>query len=299
MSQTLDKWLRSDKRLSWLYEGKVRPYFSVSPEGREFLNSCFHKQTQQMFLEPFLLNPKEIKDMYTLRAALAVDKLTFHHNDMVMPDWVFYDCAVLPGVVCGFVAHESILPKNLWPDHLRDQVEHLEWIPVSLFIMIPSVKKGEWVAHNLCSINFTKKVNFYGLGFLSKLFGMLYAGVDNCLGMTQWDSPALRVHSFYGPFCVKSSYNLLHSCINTLTYSLTLDESFWPLFFDKDSRLDFFHQHLEPAGFQVDPSSNDSLKGLHEHILESPKELYLNPLDVVDKIQKGESGLLELFYYKK
>ena len=52
-----------------------------------------------------------------------------------------------------------------------------------------------------------KKHRYYGLGFLTKAFGLWYANIPVCCGVTQWTSPALKIHSHYGVIEVLTAYH--------------------------------------------------------------------------------------------
>ena len=99
--------------------------------------------------------------------------------------------------------------------------------------MIPSQIPGEWVAHNLCSVNtvLPEDERRYGLGFLTKAFALWSAGARTLCGVTQWTSPALRLHAHFGPFEILGAYTRIHSHPATLTYRVELDPAVWPGFF--------------------------------------------------------------------
>ncbi|MEZ4873543.1 MAG: hypothetical protein R2827_15140 [Bdellovibrionales bacterium] len=65
-----------------------------------------------------------------------------------------------------------------------------------------------------------KEDRLYGLGFLSKAFGLAYANIRTCCGMTQWNSPAIRLHSHYGVLEVLTAFTPAHTHAHTLTYRL-------------------------------------------------------------------------------
>jgi hypothetical protein len=213
---------------------------------------------------------------------LNLESKAFQKSAMPMPRWVFYDCAIMPGFVCGFAQKTATLSESYVESVGIDS--NLEWTPISLFIIIPTLRRGEWVAHNLCTANSLvgEADQHYALGFLTKAFGLWYANVEVLCGMTQWQSPAIRLHSHYGPFEVLTAYTPVHSYARTLTYRSRLDFAYWPSFFSEgrsftsNGRL----PQYELAGFQVDPADENSLKALQQRIENGEGPYYLSPVDI-------------------
>ena len=198
---------------------------------------------------------------------------------MPMPRWVFYDCAIMPGFVAGFAIHRS----KATPEMLKilQPSERTEWLPISLFICIPAMAPKEWVAHNLCSLNsmIPKEQSIYGLGFLTKAFGLWYANVEVLCGITQWASPAVRLHTHYGDFEVLTAYTPVHSYARTLTYRMVTDAKEWMRFFTHEQAVDFADKY-EPAGFTVDPKNDDSLKAFQRRLESGDARYYLNATEI-------------------
>src|SRR5690606_23261208 len=175
----------------------IRPYIFIRQEnhvvnpGQRHSLDWFPKNV--LYKDPLRLSELEFAErIYDLEGK------AFGPSNMAIPRWVFYDCAVIPGIVAGYAYRTKKLPEPL--KKVLRSGEDCEWTPLSLFIIIPTIHKGEWVAHNLCSVNslLDKKDRLYGIGFLSKAFGLWYANVELCTGMTQWGSPAIKLHSNYG-----------------------------------------------------------------------------------------------------
>jgi hypothetical protein len=185
---------------------------------------------------------------------------------MEMPRWVFYDCAVVPGFVAGFACRTSKLSPAL--KAVMGVRPGCEWTPLSLFIIIPTMRRGEWVAHNLCTINSLlkeKKDHLYGLGFLSKAFGLWYANVEQCTGFTQWGNPALKLHSHYGYLEILGSYAPIHSHAKTLTYRANVSTTCWEMFFTRKDDMAFL-ENYQPTQFVIDPKDESSMIGLQRRI---------------------------------
>lgn len=214
---------------------------------------------------------------------LSLEAKAFGPSGMAMPRWVFYDCAIVPGFVAGFAHRTATLPEAL--RNVLAVEDGDEWTPLSLFIIIPTMsKKGEWVAHNLCSVNslLDKRDQFYGIGFLSKAFGLWYANVRTCCGMTQWASPSVRLHAHYGDFEVLTAYTPVHSYSRTVTYRVNIDVGCWPTFFTKTLKTGFEDNHV-PAGFIVDPKSDQSLIDFQRRLERGEGPYYLDGNETVQK----------------
>ena len=275
--------LDASGRLSWVHDDNIRPYVFVRPENRIHFPGETHLNLNWFPQKVLYKNPLEMDEVRFADQILYLETKAFGPSGMAMPRWVFYDCAVLPGFVAGFAHRTKTLPEAV------KKVIHVEptdeWTPLSLFIIIPTMSaKGEWVAHNLCSINslLEKPDHFYGIGFLSKAFSLWYANVVTCCGMTQWTSPSVRLHAHYGDFEVLTAYTPVHSYPRTLTYRVKVDVERWSQFFTKTSHTDFSDLY-QPAGFNVDPTDEASLKSFQRKLERSGGPYFLNSSETISK----------------
>lgn len=277
-----------DKRLSWMTNPDVRPYVFVRPENRIDAPGALHKDLDWFPHDVLYKNPLEMDEVTFADRILSLEAKAFGPSGMAMPRWVFYDCAIVPGFVAGFAHRTATLPEPV--KRMLTIEEGDEWTPLSLFIIIPTMSraKGEWVAHNLCSVNsvLDKQDQFYGIGFLSKAFGLWYANVKTCCGMTQWTSPAVRLHAHYGDFEVLTAYTPVHSYSRTLTYRVNIDPTIWPTFFTKKLR-DGFHANHVAAGFEVDPVDEDSLKAFQRRLERGEGPYFLDGTETIQKDLKA------------
>jgi hypothetical protein len=224
---------------------------------------------------------------------LNLETKAFGPSGMEMPRWVFYDCAIVPGFVAGFAARTSSLSqatREALSVATEKDAKGEEWTPLSLFIIIPTMSdKGEWVAHNLCSVNsiLPKELQYYGIGFLSKGFGLWYANVQKVCGMTQWTSPSVRLHAHYGDFEVLTAFTPVHSYSHNLTYRVEVDTTGWEKFFSK-SGAGNIKSIYKPAGFEVEPKNEESLIRFQRKLEAGEGPFYLNGAETVTKAL-GES----------
>lgn len=229
-------------------------------------------------------NEPLIKDSQSMHEGAFTDQLLNLENKvfgekLAMPRWVFYDCAIMPGIVSGYAIHRSAASETI--KAVTKAPADAEWIPLSLFITIPTLRPGEWVAHNLSSINsaLPKSEQFYGLGFLSKAFGLWYANIETCCGMTQWTSPAIKLHSHYGDIEVMTAYTPSHTYASTLTYRLKVKPAEWDRFFT-DHQAPRFYQQYRAAGATVVRSQEQSLKELQSRIEGGAGPYYLDAAEI-------------------
>lgn len=270
--------LLKNPRLSWLNSEHLRPYVYVRPENR--IAQPGQRFTLDWFsAPPVYKNPLAMDEVDFADMIIRLETSAFQATGMPMPRWVFYDCAVMPGFVAGYALHRSkATPEML--DVLKPS-ERSEWLPISLFIAIPAMAAKEWVAHNLCSINSSipKGQSIYGLGFLTKAFALWYANVETLCGITQWSSPAVRLHTHYGDFEVLTAYTPVHSYARTLTYRMVTDSREWKRFFTHEQAPDFTEKY-EEAGFTVNPKDDESLKSFQRRLEAGGTRYYLNATQI-------------------
>lgn len=266
---------------SWMESGDIRPYVFVRPENR-ITNPGTKHHLDWYIHEPIYKNPLDLCELEFAEQIYFIEGKAFGPSNMAMPRWVFYDCAVMPGFVAGFACRTAKLPEALKKVMRFD--ENCEWTPLSLFIIIPTMHKGEWVAHNLCTVNsiLPKENQLYGLGFLSKAFGLWYANVEQCSGMTQWGNSALKLHSHYGHLEILGSYAPVHSHAKTLTYRLEVNTNCWEKFFNRDEDLSFLEKY-EKTSIVIDPKSEESMIELQNRIERDEGPFYLSATEIAAK----------------
>ena len=97
------------------------------------------------------------------------------------------------------------------------------FIPMSMFIAIPTVHRAAWFGHNLCSLSSAyPETKTQGLGTLSKTLGLKCFGPTRLYGATQWDSSSLHIHLKYGPLKLVTAWTPAHTHVATLTYRMDL-----------------------------------------------------------------------------
>lgn len=278
MSDSISNLLLS--KSPWLSSEDIQPYVFVRPENSIAQPGTRHSIDWFKHKKPIFKNPLDLKELPFAEAIYQIEWKSFGDKEMAIPRWAFYDCAAMPGFIAGFAAKTKKLPKKILD--LLNYSDEQEWCPLSLFIIIPTMHKGEWVAYDLCAVNsiLPKEEQFYGLGFLTKAFGLWYANVEQCSGMTQWGSPALRLHSNFGDMEVIGSYAPLHTHANTMTYRCLVKTSSWEQFFTKEEDFAFLEQH-RPSAYSVNPQDVNSMILLQNKIQDNEGPFYLRAADIL------------------
>lgn len=266
---------------SWMTDENVRPYIFSREENLISQPGSFHKF--DWFNHDYLMfEPQKMDNTDFGKSILKLDELAFGHAGMTTPHWVFYDCGVMPGLVAGFAAKTKWLPPII--NQKLDIKDHQEWAPISLFIVIPTVAPHTWMAHNLASTNsFTRKENHLKhLGFFTKAFGLWYANIERSYGITQWHSPALKLHPNYGDFELITTYTPLHDYPNSVTYCLTVNANDWLRMQDREKIPSNFLERFEPIG-AINPKDNEDLKRIQLQLEQKHHRLYLWGKEILQK----------------
>jgi hypothetical protein len=290
------------KKASWMNSEDIKPYVFVRHENKIAQPGSFHR-LDWFPQNPIIKDPLDVRELAFADRIYSLEERAFGPSNMAMPRWVFYDCAVVPGFVAGFAIRPRALSKVLreildpkkFPatgSPIRtskvlkevESLDELDWVPLSLFIIIPTMHKGEWAAHNLCSVNtlLPKEEQLYGLGFMSKAFGLWYANVQQCTGMTQWGSPALKLHSHYGHLEVIGAYAPVHSHAKTITYRVQVNTHCWEKFFNKEPDLAFLEAYGSTDEY-IDPQSESSMLDLQRKIESGQGPFFLNTGEIAQK----------------
>lgn len=268
--------LFNDNRLTWLEEDHIRPYVFVRA------NNAIKSPGRSRL--PWFPNPPLVKDPIKMDESGFTDQILNVENKvfgekLAMPRWVFYDCAIMPGITSGLAIHRDAAPQSVVD--VAQPGPKADWIPLSLFITIPTMRDGEWVAHNLSSINsaLPEKDRFYGLGFLTKSFGLWYANIETCCGMTQWRSPALKLHSHYGDIEIITAWTPSHTYAQTLTYRLKVNISEWDRFFTEHQAPRFYEQYRS-SELTVNRESDTSLQDLQRRLEKGEGPYFLDAAEI-------------------
>ena len=192
----------------------LTPYIICQSNQLGKLNSSSYKHFENLKY----YDPLKTESQWFIEHIYKMDELTFGGQEMGMPKWVFFDCSVMPGIVFGYGIERSLLPIE---DQKLFSSEH-DFIPLSMYIAIPTMNDGEWFGHNLSSLNKILTMDLSGLGLMTKYFAMKIANIKKLIGATQWDSNALHIHLQLSNLKIKSAYTPIHTKKETLCYESSL-----------------------------------------------------------------------------
>lgn len=175
--------------------------------------------------ESHIFDPLHTSSQHFLELLRQLDTLTFGPEGMPMPRWVFVDGAELPGGIAGYGCSVSALtPTARKLMHPPDDYSGL--VPLSMFIAIPTHERGTWLGHNLASMAPQLLGDgLAGLGGLTKATGLEVYRATRQIGVTQWASRALYIHTRMGPLELLTAWTPAHSEPWSLTYRVNLDEA--------------------------------------------------------------------------
>jgi hypothetical protein len=136
-----------------------------------------------------------------------------------------YNCSEIPGGIVGFGKRAALLS-----DHERNVLSipnnYNGLVPFSMFIAIPMLPSGDWMGHNLCSLNGVfPEAGLHGLGSTTKALGLKVYRTRRLFGATQWRSKALHIHLKFGPLSLVTAFTPAHSESMTLTYRVDLNDA--------------------------------------------------------------------------
>jgi hypothetical protein len=283
----------------WMSDPDICPYVILHQSNRTALKGARHGDFDWFQTAPLLKDPLKTQDFDFVNGARLLDHAAFGSAGLEMPKWVYYDCAILPGLIAGFAMKAARLEADFGPTVMEKLgvKAGTEWVPISLFIIIPTMEPGHWMAHNLCSINElvvpAKKLK--GLGFLSKAFGLWYADVEYLFGVTQWLRPAVKLHTNFGYLSLVTAHTPLHTYSHSLTYRMKVDSSHWQGFFDRTAPQGAFESEFEPTGLWVKPRLEESLRDVQLRIERGEGPFFLSGREIL-ATQVGER--LQLYRHR-
>lgn len=231
-------------------------------------------------LYPRHFDPQRLDSSHFLKAVKELNAICYGPRGMQMPDWVFYDCAAMPGISFGFAMQRDKIEP--WVERtLKIDDDYDEIIPVSLFSVIPSANPDYDLGYTLCSLNqVAPGAAPEGLWKLTLALGMQISGVKKLIVTTQWRSAQFRVYAKLGALKLWTAWTVGHDMKKTATFEiecsdetlkrlLAVDDHPAPLAchgqlkhinIDDDAQLQSLQKHIE-AGDSVSVVSPPEIKG--------------------------------------
>lgn len=188
-----------------------------------------------------------------------LDGACFGDKAMGMDKWVMLDCAIMPGGIFGFAIESKDITTEI-KKFLNVKDDYKGLVPLSMFIAIPMANNESWFAHNLSSLNSQLKTKIKSLGYLTKLHGLNVLNIKKLMGITQWDSDSLFVHTKIAPMKILRAYTPIHTHPNSLVYECDLSSDLV----------------VNSSSFQkIDPAISEEILNLQKAI-DSGGSFYLN-----------------------
>ncbi len=100
--------------------------------------------------------------------------------------------------------------------------------------------------------------------------------------MTQWGSPALKLHSNFGHLEVIGAYAPVHSHAKTITYRVQVNTHCWEKFFSKEPDLAFLENYGPTATF-IDPLEEQSMLDFQYRIERNEGPFFLSAGEIAQK----------------
>jgi hypothetical protein len=178
-------------------------------------------------------DPQVVKSAAFLSVLRRCDAVTFGPYGMQMPQWVFYDCAVMPGAVFGLGTRASRLEP--WArEALGVEAGYDGLVPLSAFIAIPMLEGAAerrpdepppaWLLYTLHSMNAVSPgIGPEGLLNLTLALGLRVFPIKTLYGVSQWRNPRLGVYADLGPLELLTAYTPAHSLPRTLCFRAKIE----------------------------------------------------------------------------
>lgn len=194
-----------------------QPFVVANPLSLNQVNLSFIETTIQ---EQYKFNCLKPKSANFIQLIQNLDQLSFGNQSMAMDKWVIFDCAAMPGAICGFGIEKKELLKND-VDYLRQlkvPEDYEGLVPISFYMAIPSMQKNHWFGHNLSSMGSHLFNPLPGLGLLTKILAIDLLNIQWMYGATQWGSDAIFIHSKLASMKLLSSFTPAHTHAHSLCY---------------------------------------------------------------------------------
>lgn len=239
------------------------PFVVATPENRVHLDlSPFGRNVAK----DHVYDPLQTDVAPFLELLRNLDALTFGPEGMPMPRWVFVDGAELPGGIAGYACRAERASLGVL-DLMKPPGGYAGLIPLSMFIAIPTHEQGTWLGHNLASLSpQIPQAGYAGLGGLTKATGLSVYRASRQIGVTQWASRALHIHTRMGPLELLTAWTPAHSEAWSLTYRVQLE------------RETLLHLARDPRGTIARPTP--------EEFIDSADHTAMQALQ--DRIEAGE-----------
>ena len=172
-----------------------------------------------------VFDPQRVSASVFVNLVKRLDEMAYGPVGLSMPDWVFYDCGVMPGAVFGFARPATELP--LWARRVLQVPDGYAGLcPVSLFICIPMVGRESTLVYTLCSVNqVAPGAAHQGLWRTTLAAGSKAFKLRTLVHAIQWRSPQLALFAGLGPLELMTAWTPAHDNPATCTFRVRTDDA--------------------------------------------------------------------------
>lgn len=236
---------------------QCEPYVIGRPAVRQALNP---RPLGMRIEKDHVFDAQDMASATFVNLVKTLDEMSYAPLTMKMPDWVFYDCAVMPGVIFGVAQRAGTLPR--WVrSSLQVPVGYTGLVPMSLMIAIPHPDRRDWLVWSLCSINeVAPGAAPEGLWRLTLAAAVSLVGMRAMTGTVRWRSPRLGLYSGLGPLELVTAWTPAHDIESTVTFRVETPESSVRRLLRGDL------VGAEGIDRYIDPDSHEDLLGLQRQI---------------------------------
>lgn len=208
--------------------------------------------------------PTQLLETYSV-----LNGLVFGPRGLPLPRWVLVDLAIMPSALVIAAAPRSAVEACADRGH-RESVDRLmadaeqrglgDLVPVAAYCAAPTPDRSRWVGWSLCSI-----IRGRALGSVVKALALGAYGARRLDGVTQFDNPALSIHSRFGPLTIHAAQMPLHDAPRAFVYVTDLSGLPERL---EDLLIPYRHD-VVPSGTDIllDPRDDESRAALQRAIL--------------------------------
>jgi hypothetical protein len=194
---------------------RLTPYLLTTSDNRPHLRLDLDLGT-----EPLIYEVDDPTSADFARVLNWSNQLAFGGDrQMGMPRWVMLDCAILPGAIAGFALPRDELDAALAGRlRLEEFGPTLDRVPVSEYCACPTVAPDEVSGFSLHT-----QIEGRGLGLRTKALAMALYDARAVVGVTQFDNPAIAVHTRLGPMDIRVHRPAVHThAASSLVYRTRL-----------------------------------------------------------------------------
>ncbi|MCA9524021.1 MAG: hypothetical protein KC609_23805, partial [Myxococcales bacterium] len=198
------------------------PFLVITERNRHAFN------TRDIFgyqiADELVFDPQRLQNRVFLQVLDRLNILNFGPAGLDMPQWAFYDCAVMPGIVFGFAARSHAFPEWVYRA-FEIPVDYQGYIPLSMHQAIPLVDRRSWLGYTISGIREVSwGIGPPGLNSLTLIMAAKGLGISYLYSVNQWGSTKLDQFVQLGPLELLTAYTPAHTEPRTMTFRIAIDD---------------------------------------------------------------------------